>query len=388
MRIGLVTGEYPPMQGGIAAHCRVLAQTLIAQGHSVAVFSDERADEPDARIRLTRKPGRWRGRTLRALNAWAIREELDVVNLHYQTAAYQMSPWVHFIDRYQTAAPLVTTFHDLRYPYLFPKAGRLRDWVVRRLARVSAGVIATNHEDASQLAAHPCHALIPIGSSVHTALPPGYDRDEWRSQAGADPETFLVGHFGFVNHSKGVDTLIESVARLRQSGMVIRLLMIGGRTGSSDPTNAATVAQIDAQIAVLGLADAVRWTGFVDDASASAYFDACDVIALPFRDGASYRRSSLMAAIAHTCPIITTKPAVPIPTFINGQNLLLIAPENVPALSAALQVVARSPEQRDALRAGVRQLQKVFDWDAIARDNIAFFEQVIAGAVAGRKAAQ
>jgi len=377
MRIGLVSGEYPPMQGGIGAHCRVLAQTLTAQGHDVFIFSDERAASDDPRVPLTVKEGLWRGATLRAVEAWAQREQLDVVNLHYQTAAFNMSPWLHFISRYVKSAPLVTTFHDLRFPYLFPKAGPLRTWIVKHLARTSHGVIATNHEDAAQLTFHKHHALIPIGSSVRVSLPTPYDRAAWRSKVGASEADILLAHFGFINHSKGVDTLLDAFSRLLDSGLALRLLMIGGRTGTSDPTNTAYADKIDAKITALGLAERIHWTGFVDDETASAYFAASDAVVLPFRDGASYRRSSLMAVIQHECPIVTTLPSVPINTFKNGANLLMVTPENTPALTAALQLIARDSTVRDRLRAGVHDLKQVFDWDIITRANVAFFERVV-----------
>lgn len=379
MRIGLLTGEYPPMQGGIGAHCRILAQTLTAQGHEVYIFSDERAASDDPRVPLTVKEGRWRGATLRAVDAWAQRERLDVVNLHYQTAAFNMSPWLHFIRRYVKNAPLVTTFHDLRFPYLFPKAGPLRPWIVKRLARASQGVIATNHEDAAQLTFHKHHTLIPIGSSVRVSLPTPYDRSAWRAKVGVGETDILIAHFGFINHSKGVDTLLDAFSRLLDSGVPLCLLMIGGRVGTSDPTNAAYAEKIDAKIAALGLTERVHWTGFVDDETASAYFAAADAVVLPFRDGASYRRSSLMAVIQHECPILTTLPSVPIDTFRQGVNLMMVTPESTPALTAAMQLIARDSMLRDRLRAGVRDLKQVFDWETIARANAAFFEQVIRG---------
>ena len=43
---------------------------------------------------------------------------------------------------------------------------------------------------------------------------------------------------------------------------------------------------------------------------------------LPFEDGASYRRSSLIAAIHQGCAILTTEPAHEIETFAHGRNLL------------------------------------------------------------------
>ena len=134
---------------------------------------------------------------------------------------------------------------------MFPKAGALRDWIVRRLARASAGVIATNHEDAARLRDLRM-ALIPIGSNIH--------RQCRRAQriVSADrrskPDDFLIANFGLINRSKGIDTLLESLAQLRADGIPARLVLIGGVAGSSDPTNAAYVTEIDALIERLDLA--------------------------------------------------------------------------------------------------------------------------------------
>jgi glycosyltransferase involved in cell wall biosynthesis len=379
MRIGLVTGEYPPMQGGIASHCRVLAETLTAQGHTVAIYTDQQGESEDSHISITHPPGRWRYGALKAIDRWAKEHQLDVVNLHYQTAAYQMSPFIHFLPDVVKSAPVVTTFHDLRFPYLFPKAGWLRDWIVMRLAKASAGVITTNHEDRDRLSALSNVELIPIGSSVKTDLPPSFDREAWRKKVGASAGDFVVAHFGFINHSKGVQTLLQSMAMLVNADKPVRLLMIGGRTGSSDPTNAAYVEHIDAQIEALGLWERVYWTGFVDDQTASAYFTAADAVVLPFLDGASYRRSSLMAAVAHEAAIITTKPNVSIPTFLNGQNLMMVTAGKERALAAAIQILYRSPEMRIALQKGAAELKAVFDWQTIAQANVAHFQRVLEG---------
>lgn len=376
MRIGFITGEYPPMQGGVGAHCRELARELSDQGHELFVFTDARAAEADTRIRLTQYTGRWRRDALRAINNWAAENRLDIVNLHFQTAAYQMSPFMHFLPDAVTA-PVVTTFHDLRFPYLFPKAGPLRNWIVMRLARASEGVVSTNHEDFARLSHLPRAALIPIGSSVRGQLPASFDRDAVRATYGASPSEFVVAHFGFINHTKGVGTLLDAVATLGNS---VRLWLIGGRTGASDPTNAANADAVEQQAAALGLSDRVAWTGFLDDDGTAAAFAASDVVALPFTDGASYRRSSLMAAIAHGCAIITTTPAVPIPTFRDGENLLLVPSNDEKSLAAALGRLRDDVALRARLRDGARELAEMFAWDGIARANAEFFARVVSEA--------
>jgi glycosyltransferase involved in cell wall biosynthesis len=139
MRIGIVTGEYPPMEGGVGAYTRILARTLAQQGHEVFVFSSSQAREDHPEITLTNSVAHWGPGSLRALHRWSRSVQPDVVSLQFETAAYGMSPWIHFLPDVLRGVPVVTTFHDLLFPYLFPKAGRLRDWIVMRLARASAG---------------------------------------------------------------------------------------------------------------------------------------------------------------------------------------------------------------------------------------------------------
>jgi glycosyltransferase involved in cell wall biosynthesis len=269
--------------------------------------------------------------------------------------------------------PVVTTFHDLRYPYLFPKAGGLRDKIVMRLANASNGVISTNHEDAARLAAHPCSALIPIGSNIPVQR--GIDTAAVRVQAGASPNDFLIVYFGLVNHSKGLDTLLEAVAQL--ADLPMRLALVGAVAGSSDPTNTAYMSEIDALIERLGISDKIFRTGYVDDAAVSGYLAAADVVALPFADGASYRRGTLMAAIQHGCAIVTTTPQVAIPAFIDGENLRHVPPNDPPALASALRQLHAAPDARVNLRHGAKALAQHFEWGEIAQQTTALYRVVI-----------
>jgi polysaccharide biosynthesis protein PslF len=384
MRIGLIAGEYPPMEGGVGAYTHVLAHHFADLGHDVMIYADQRAQEPDDRIHLDATIDQWTWGKTRRVYRWAQDHKLDILNLQFETAAFGMSPWVHFLPGYTRDFPLVTTFHDMLVPYLFPKAGPLRGWIVNRLARKSDGVIVTNHEDWSKISDLNPLKLIPIGSNIPDACPEDYERDAWRSQAGAGPDDFLIAHFGFINHSKGIEILLEDVAYLVKSGYPVRVIMIGGKTGTSDPTNVKYAQSIDTLIDALGLNDVITWTGFLDQPAVSAYLHASDAVVLPFRDGASFRRGSLMAAIQHACPIITTRPRVNIPAFMDGKNMLLtnrhILDENCPPflhISPAVLKLYRSPALRDQLRRGARKLARQFDWTAIASEYITFFQSVI-----------
>lgn len=376
MRIGLVSGEYPPMKGGVGACSRILAQQLGAAGHDLQIFSDSRASSDEFPLAAASRG--WSLQTLLALRSWARHQQLDIVNLQFQTAAFGMSPWIHFLPHFLGQVPVVTTFHDLRVPWLFPKAGALRQRLVLHLARSSSAVICTNHEDHVRLAGQGRHAwMIPIGSNILEQRPDSFDAQAWRQRAGLANDEILLAWFGLVNHSKGLTTLYESMAGLRETGLQLRLVIIGGEPGDSDHSNPVFLDSLGELANRLGLEPALLRTGYIAEAEVAAWLWASDLVVLPFQDGASFRRGSLMAAIQHGCATVTTLPGVDIPEFVHGHNLWLVPTNDALALGEALRTLVASPECRDKLRQGATQLADRFDWQAIAAAYCACFEAVL-----------
>ncbi len=370
MKIAMISGEFAPMPGGVGDFTRILCERLQGLGHEVALLS--RAGTAHDSLPFHSVAG-WGISGMRQIRLWLRALKPDIVNLQFQTAAYDMSAWIHFLPSI-IDAPLVTTFHDLRYPYLFPKAGPLRDWIVTRLAKTSAGSICTNHEDKLSLSALPRCRLIPIGSSIRRRELAGGARIALRAKLGANDDTFLLGHFGFVKAIKGVDELLEALARLRGASQDIRLVFIGGRSNSVDnDEDRIYLQELDARLRELGLAECVSWTGFLPDADVAKYMRAIDLMILPFRDGASYRRSSLIAAIHQGCAILTTQPVIAIDAFQHRRNLWQAQRGSSDCLESALAHLMANREELVILRAGALDLSREFDWDAIARQTVEFY---------------
>jgi glycosyltransferase involved in cell wall biosynthesis len=249
---------------------------------------------------------------------------------------------------------------------------------VLTLARRATGVIVTNREDQLALEAYhiaPRPTVIPIGSNITPTPPPGYDRAAWREQCGVGPHETLLGYFGFLNESKGGEDLIEALDRLRERP--VRLMMIGGRTGSSDPSNQAYADRIDALIRGRDLQERVIWTGYTTPAEVSANLLATDLCLLPYRDGVSFRRGSFMAALAHGLPIITTTPAVEIPELSHRGNIYLVPPAAPNALAAAVTALQGDSELRERLAGGARDLAQSFRWDRIAVSAVELFRELV-----------
>jgi glycosyltransferase involved in cell wall biosynthesis len=99
---------------------------------------------------------------------------------------------------------------------------------------------------------------------------------------------------------------------------------------------------------------------------------------MPYVDGASFRRGTFMACLAHGMPTITTQPSTPLPQLRDGENIRLVPPEDPTALAAAIRELAADPALRSRLSTGALALAEGFRWDKIAAQTAAFFEIVLA----------
>ena len=384
MKIGLVTGEYPPMQGGVGDFTRELARALAKQGQDVHVITGRNNCADDAGVAVHSVIKSWGLRCWRQIAAVARQQQLDVLNIQYEPAAYAMQVGVNFLpSRYARRlikAPIVTTYHDLLMPYLFPKAGPLRWKVVEYLARRSDATIVTNEEDRLRLVNLQLPTanlqLIPIGSNIDPAQAGVFDVVEERERWHVRRDEFTIGYFGFLNLSKGGEVLMQAMRLLLDQHLPIRLLLIGGRTGTSDPTNAAYASQVDQLIATLNLQSQVTSTGFLEPSDVSRTMLASDVLALPYVDGASLRRGSLMAAIAHGRAIVTTEPRYPIEGLTHNESALFVPPNDPAALAQEIKQVIIDPELRSRLAQAVRKVARLYAWDRIAAQTVAVFERV------------
>ena len=388
------------MQGGVGDFTREIGFALNRLGATVNVVSSVRAVQaegevlPDDRACTLERDGshlalypvikRWDFSSWSRVAELLVRTESQILNIQYQTAAYQMHPAVNLLPwrlRLQRNRPkVVATFHDLKVPYLFPKAGPVRRWVTGALIRGCDATIVTNAED--RLEANRRYGagnlqLFPIGSNVDPQAPTGYDREKWRRRWGVGEDEILLCYFGFLNESKGGEVLFRALAQLVASGARVKLLMIGGKIGSSDPTNVAYLQKMEDLIGELNLADDVSWTGYVDGPEVSASFWASDICVLPYRDGVSFRRGTLMAALAHGMPIVSTCPRVEVAEIIDGENMILSPPEDPEALAERVRELAVSAHLREKLAQGATELSRLFSWESIAEDTLELFGRVL-----------
>jgi glycosyltransferase involved in cell wall biosynthesis len=398
----MLTGELPPDRGGVGDYTARLSDALAALGVPVGILTRERPDIPSRRVLgasavpVHGTVPAWDARAWRMV-ARALRGlgPRPLLHIQFQAGAFDLGGSIHLLPALLRAlmpnARVVTTFHDFLVPYLFPKAGPARLAANRLLARMSHAAIFTDLADLELAGPGVRGRVVPIGSNVDREPATEPSRGDVRRLLGVDDATFLVGYFGFLNPSKGVPTLLDAVSRLQagRPDRAVRLALIGAETGVSNPTDLTQARAVHDAIEHGPTGQTVIRTGYLPPPELSATLLACDVLALPFVDGASARRGTLMAALAHGLPIVSTRPERRSPfggpaavwlgagptayAVRDGESILLVPPEDADGLAAALVHLMDDPELRARLAQGAEAAAARITWPALAAETRAIY---------------
>ncbi len=377
----ILSAEYPPMRGGIGDYTARLIDALAENDWDARVLTNCSVDSDDERVLPRVK--RWNWESVRQVRHALHETQAKIVHVQYQTGAYGMHPAINFLPRrignQHSSIPLVTTFHDLLPPYLFPKAGPIRDWVTKVLASSSDAVIVTNDQDLERLTIQyrlgRRVVMIPIGSNLPDA--DDFDRAEVRRKVGLDDETDIaVGFFGFLTEDKGVDLLLQALGNV-SFPRPARLVIIGGGLAATDVANRHYLEWIQRQIKECPIP--VVETGFLPPQDAAATLRSMDIVVLPFRHGASLRRGTLIAAIRAGATVLTTDPEFDesLAPLIGGETMWLVPPGDPEALAAGISMLLSDASLRERLANQALAQGKDFDWNTIALRHIGLYEALL-----------
>ena len=164
---------------------------------------------------------------------------------------------------------------------------------------------------------------------------------EAKRRLGIDPERLVIGSVGRLAREKAFDLLIAAVDRLLCGGLNVELLIVG--EGQERP-------QLEALIAKLGHGDRIRLLGYRTDTL--NLYQAMDVFALNSRREAF--PNVVLEALATEVPVVATAVAG-VPNIIQPEvNGLLVEPDDVDGMTAALKRLICETELRERLAAAGR----------------------------------
>jgi glycosyltransferase involved in cell wall biosynthesis len=237
--------------------------------------------------------------------------------------------------------PLVALVHHplaLESGLSVDEAAALRRSERAALARAYR-VIATSATTARLLAAD-----YGVASDRLAVVEPGTDRADVKLRESGEVVALLS--VGAVVPRKGYDVLVAALARLAH--LPWRLVIAGDCARSPE-----TVLGLEADIARFGLAERVTLLGAVAAPQLAELYASADLFVLASRFegyGMAYTE-----ALAHGVPVVGTT-AGAIPETVPAGTGLLVPPDDVDALAAALRQLIEQPDARRELAAAARAL--------------------------------
>ena len=300
----IITCEYPPQVGGVSDYTALLSQALRDEGQPVHVWAPGSEETPPTESHVYRVLGNFDYASLARAD-----ELLD----QYPSPRTLLVQWVpHGYGRRSMnvgfcrwLAKRVRHHGDLlqlmvHEPFLEFRgirqsaAAAVHRWMVWTLLHAAERVWLSIPAWESKLRMYAPAKLrmdwLPIPSSIPRTATPDSTRAA-REKSGNPP--LLLGHLG--TYSPVIREMLEpTILELLRSHLELSFVMLG--SGGREVRSAVLAASPD-------LSSRLFATGFLPSSELSAYLAACDLLIQPYPDGASSRRSSLMAGISHGVPV-------------------------------------------------------------------------------------
>jgi glycosyltransferase involved in cell wall biosynthesis len=214
------------------------------------------------------------------------------------------------------------------------------------------------------------HALVHNGTAVRDVSPA--EAQTARAELGARPADTLIGVFGRLQRSKGHDVLIDAFARIARDRPNLRLAVVGGSVFGLEPEYAD---ELKRAVNRLGLGDRTVFTGFRSDIP--RLMAACDIVCNPSRAPESFGMAVVEAMMLGR-PVVAAAGGGPSEIIATEEHGVLVPPGDVPALAAALAVLADDPERRRRLGAAARvRARSEFSSDVMAATLIHRLDELV-----------
>lgn len=371
MRIGLITADFYPNVGGVAAHVVELGKALVQNGHEVHVITlplgDERARLSMLHGMTVHRPPFPKGKPLYSwltrvwLNRFLADTTLDVMHVHglrpvEATAGLQI--------------PVVFTNHTSGFLKRIQKGEFERARLGKRLAHV-AHVLAPSDElvEATKSVGYGGPVEFISNGVDTTRFHPGDDehkaaaaklRSDWTR---SDDEVVVLLARRLVEKN-GVTVFAEAVTRLEHRDRV-RVVFAG---------DGAERGRVERILRDGSMLDRCIFLGNVPNPEMPTIYQAADLSVLPsFMEATSITGLESMAT---GLPLIGTRVGG-IPALINDEETGLLVPPSEPTeIAEAIDRLVADASLREAMgEAGRQRAVAEFSWLSIAERTVAAYGQ-------------
>ncbi|MBM3145379.1 MAG: glycosyltransferase family 4 protein [Chloroflexi bacterium] len=374
MRILIINSEYPPVGGGAGNASANIARELANFGQDVTVLTVRYGDLP----RQTKQDG------LQIMRIKALRRHLDRSSALEQII-FMFASSFHTLALLRKRQPdVIVAFFGVPsgaaawcanllagIPYLISLRGgdvpgfRPYDFALyhklvapflRWIWRRSSGLVANSRGLKSLAEAFDSSVpitVIPNGVDLHRYAPGSRD---WQP-----PRMLFVGRLVY---QKGVDLLFEALQGLKSQPWELSLV--------GDGPERATLQKLARK---QGISERVHFRGWLDGEAVLDQFRQANLFVFPSRHEGM--PNAILEAMACGLPVIASRIAGNEELVMDGENGLLVPPEDSNALRNALSELLEDSTRRKQMGAASRQrVEANYSWSQIAEHYLALLEKI------------
>lgn len=370
MKVCIVSGSLPNMPCGVGDYTASLAITMTEMYSDVDITLVTSRDE-----RICRET--YRAMELRYVSGWSIgnlREILlalqssrpEIIHLQYPTAGYgrgivpNIIPMVKALVR--RGSKTVVTLHE------FTEAHWLRKLAILPLLLFADAVVVCDPYEEGKLqrwfpALRKKLWRVPLASSIPVLTN--------KQSRGVKSDGLVLVYFGLLSRLKDVTVILAALATVRREGIDARLRVIGALSRRDQEIFLVAARQ-------LGVADHVCFEGFRSAKEVSHILAEGDIALLPYRDGVTLRRTTLLTVMGHGLPTVTTRKEHYVPDGLaHGDNIMLARASALDEFTACVRQLALDPALREHVGRRGQAWATRFRWDGIADAHVDLYRTLV-----------
>jgi glycosyltransferase involved in cell wall biosynthesis len=383
--------------GGQNVHVAALSTALGARGHDVTVYTRRDNSELPTRVQLapgvevvhiTAGPAEPvpKDELLPFIPAlasgiaerWQHRPP-EIVHSHFWMSGLAALAAAEIVP---TPIPVVHTFHALgavkrRHQGASDTSPEARRWLEPRVGLRSDHIIATCSDEAFEL------KVMGVPPARISVAPCGVDLELFQRIGPTERpgKAHRIVSVGRLVPRKGMDLVIEAIARLRSEGITdVELVIVGGAGDAASTAESPEAQRLLALARSLNVDDAIVLRGQVTRAQMPAVLrSASAVVCAPW-----YEPFGIVPLEAMACgiPVVAASVGGLIDSVVDGVTGVHVPPRDPEAIASALAGLLRDDARRIRLgTAGHQRVTSRYSWERIAADTETVYRRTIARSI-------
>lgn len=244
--------------------------------------------------------------------------------------------------------------------------------------RIANRVIAATPAELAQI-----QWLYKVKTDNVVIIPPGVDTsrfypipaDEAKEFIGVPPCERMLLFVGRIEPLKGIDTLIQAIAIMRDMGVFVCLSVIGGEPNPTKEMESTEMARLREMCESAGLSDLVTFLGKRGQDTLPYYYSAAEAVVVP----SHYESFGMVALEAMACgaPVVASQVGGLAFLVKDGQTGFTVPVDDPKELANRLAMVVNDHDLRERLGKQAAQSAQEYAWENIADQMIKAYQDLL-----------